>query len=226
MARCVGPAVPDKNATGDNHYGSWICQQQYVSYFWNTYGFQGNKAYWEDGWGWNDPCNTDLPLGRTFNGCYALTYSASDYLNDNWDAPQNILQWGRKYVRENIDELRAFCGDGTADASASGDTVELYLGYFYSEDVPERASTLLHEARHLGGKSHNSKFPKGSVYGEGEDGADSDWDFQGAWAFDAAYLAWYGVEGTRTTSALKALARQLANKILNNAFTNHPGVNF
>ena len=150
MATCSSPPIPDKNASGDNWYGQDICRQDMIDYFWTTYGFNGNKAYWENGWGWHDPCNTDLPLARTFNGCYALTYSAQDYLNDAWDAPQNILQWGRRFVRESIDDLRAKCGDGTADASESGGTVELYLGYFYNEAVPERASTLCHEARHVG----------------------------------------------------------------------------
>jgi hypothetical protein len=225
MATCSSPPIPDKNGSGDNWYGQDICRQDMIDYFWTTYGFNGNKAYWENGWGWHDPCNTDLPLARTFNAAYALTYSAQDYLNDAWDAPQNILQWGRRFVRESIGNLRANCGDGTADASERDGNVQLFLGYFFNEAVPERASTLCHESRHVGGHPHNAKFPKDSVYGEGEDGADSNWEYQGAWAFDAAYAAWYGVEGARTTSALKALSRQIANKILNNAFATHPGVN-
>jgi hypothetical protein len=33
-----------------------------VDYFWNTYGFSGNKAYRDDAWGWDDCCNTSKPL--------------------------------------------------------------------------------------------------------------------------------------------------------------------
>lgn len=220
--------VPDKNASGDNFYGQFICNQIYVDYFWNTYGFKGNKKYWDDGFGWDDPCNTDQPLARTFNACYLLTYSAEDYANDNWDAPQNILQWGRRYVRNNIDDLRSMCGDGSAIAgSFSGlfvnDRVSLYLGFFYSKDVPGRAETLIHEARHMGGKSHNAKFPKGSVFGEGKDGADSNWDYQGAWTFGAGYLWWFFAAGTRTTSAMRQRARQRGNLVIDNAFATHPG---
>jgi len=170
-------------------------------------------------------CNTNLPLARTFNACYALTYSAQDYQNDSWEAPQNILQWGRRFVRESIDDLRAKCGDGSADASESGGTVELYLGFFFNLPVPERTSALCHEARHVGGKPHNANFPAGSIFGAGMSGADSSWDYQGAWTFDAGYAAWYGIEGARTTSALKTLGRQIANKVLNNAFATHPGFN-
>jgi hypothetical protein len=226
MASCTY-SVPDKNASGDNFYGAFICDQKYIDYFWNTYGFSGNKDYWDDGFGWDDCCNTNQPLARTFNACYLLTYSAQDYLNDRWDAPQNILQWGRRYVRENIDDLISKCGDGSAiAASFSGwfvdDRVELYLGYFYSKDVPGRAETLLHEARHQGGKDHNANFPAGSVFGTG-DQADSDWDYQGAWTFAVGYLWWFYAAGVRTTSAMKERARQRGNLVIDNAFATHPG---
>ena len=138
--------VPDKNASGDNFYGAVICNQAYVDYFWNTYGFSGNKVYWDDGWGWDDCCNTSKPLARAFNGCYALTYSAQDYLNDSYSSP--ILNWGRRYVRENIDALRCFCGDGTAIArSQGGGLVEVYLGL------------LLHQGRPRAGRDADPRVP-------------------------------------------------------------------
>ena len=99
MASCTY-SVPDKEVSGDNLYGAVICNQVYVDYFWNTYGFAGNKDYWDDGFGWEDPCNTDKPLARTFNACYLLTYSANDYSNDSYSSP--ILNWGRRYVRETL----------------------------------------------------------------------------------------------------------------------------
>lgn len=227
MASCTY-SVPDKNASGDNFYGQFICSQAYIDYFWNTYGFSGNKDYWDDGFGWDDPCNTNQALARTFNACYLLTYSAEDYSNDNWNSP--ILNWGRRYVRENIDDLRSMCGDGSAIAAAfSGpfvdDRVELYLGFFYSQSVPVRASTLIHEARHMGGKPHNANFPPGSVFGAGSSGADSDWGYEGAWMYEALYLWWFFAAGARTTTAMKQRARQEGNVIIDNAFATHPGFN-
>ncbi|MBW7476962.1 hypothetical protein K0T92_19780 [Paenibacillus oenotherae] len=225
MASC-SYTVPDKNASGDNLYGSIICNQAYIDYFWNTYGFSGNKDYWDDGFGWEDPCNTDKPLARAFNACYLLTYSAEDFSNESWDAP--ILNWGRRYVRNNIDDLRSLCGDGSAIARAySGifvdDRVEVYLGFFYSKDVPGRAETLIHEARHMGGKSHNANFPAGSVFGGGKSGADSSWGYEGAWMYGALYLWWFYAAGARTTSAMKQRARQRGNLVIDNAFATHPG---
>ncbi|MGA8054175.1 MAG: hypothetical protein WCA12_10020 [Burkholderiales bacterium] len=176
--------------------------------------------------GWEDACNTSKPLARAFNACYLLTYSAQDYQNESWNSP--ILNWGRRYVRNNIDDLRSKCGDGSAIArSFSGafvdDRVELYLGFFYSKDVPGRAETLLHEARHMGGKSHNANFPAGSVFGAGKSGADSSWSYEGAWMYGALYLWWFYAAGARTTSALRERARQRGNLVIDNAFATHPG---
>lgn len=55
----------------------------------------------------------------------------------------DILHWGRRFVRENTDDLRAGCGNGTADALSDTGTfmdnhVDLYLGFFYNEVVPHR----------------------------------------------------------------------------------------
>src|SRR5687768_27912 len=136
MVHCTY-TVPDKAASGDDFYGASICDQVYVDYFWDTYGFAGNKQYWDDGFGWDDCCNTDQPLARTFNGCYALTYSAQDYLNDDYSGA--CLNWARRYVREHIDDLRSKCGDGDAiAASVGGGVVELYLGCFYTKNAPGR----------------------------------------------------------------------------------------
>lgn len=225
MATC-SYTVPDKTASGDNYYGGFICWQPYVDYFWDTYGFRGNKNYWDDGFGWHDCCNTDKPLARTFNACYLLTYSASDYENDSYSS--SCLNWARRYVREHIDDLRSKCGDGSAIArSYSGcgadDRVELYLGYWYTKNVPGRAETLIHEARHQGGKPHNANFPAGSIYGAGNSGADSNWDYEGAWMYAALYLWWFYAAGTRTTSAMRDLARQRGNVVIDNCFAAHPG---
>ena len=221
MTSCTA-SVPDKNASGDNLYGSVNCNQVYIDYFWKAYGFNGNKAYWENGWGWDDACNTDLPLARAFNGCYLLTYSAQNYQDDSWSSP--ILNWGRRYVRNNISNLRPYCGDGSAIAQSFGSgLVKVYLGFFYTKTVPGRAETLIHESRHQGGKPHDATFPKGSAFGEGKSRADSSWGYQGAWMFGALYLWWFYAAGARTTSAMGALARQRGNLVIDNAFATHPG---
>lgn len=223
MATCYY-TVPDKEASGDNLYGPRICWQAFIDWAWKAHGFR--KKYWDDGFGYYDVCNTNKPLARTLNGLWLLNYSANDYWNEQWS--NNILHWGRRYVRQQIDDLRSLCGDGTALARAIhglfvNDRVELYLGFFYTLNVPQRASGLLHESRHMGGKSHNAKFPSGSAYGAGNSGADSSWNYNGAWMYMALYLWWFYADGRRTTWAMRQLAKQEANIIIDNAFATHPG---
>ena len=224
MATCTVPAIPNKDTSGDNLYGPRSCWQAFIDWAWAAHGFR--NSYWDDGFGYEDPCNTDLPLARTLNALWLLNYSADDYWNEQWS--NNILHWGRRYVRDQIDDLRSKCGDGTAIAAAfSGifvdDRVELYLGFFYSKDCPGRAETFVHESRHMGGKSHNANFPAGSVFGAGKSGADSTWGYNGAWMYGALYLWWFYADGRRTTTALRQAARQRANLVIDNAFATHPG---
>jgi len=225
MATCYY-TVPDKNASGDNFYGPKICRQDMIDYFWSTYGFSGNKKYWDDGFGWHDCCNTNKPLARTFNACYCLTYSAQDYLNESWNSP--MLHWARRYVRNNIDDLISKCGDGSAYAtsikgSSVNDRVELYLSFFYSHSVVERTGTIIHESRHQGCKGHNAEFPAGSIFTGAGRYADSNWNYKGAWMYHALYLWWFYAAGVRTTSAMKEKARQRGNTIIDNCFATHPG---
>ena len=133
MATCSIPSIPNKDTTGDNLYGPRICWQPFIDWAWYAHGFQGD--YWDDGFGYEDVCNTDLPLARTLNAMWLLNYSAEDYWNEEWG--NNMLHWGRRYVREQIDDLRSKCGDGTAIATTFtgifvDDRIELYLGYFSS----------------------------------------------------------------------------------------------
>ncbi|MEA2908147.1 MAG: hypothetical protein QOJ15_228 [Bradyrhizobium sp.] len=110
-----------------------------------------------------------------------------------------------------------------------GQNVTLTLWFFYpldgsgNADVPSRAGTLIHEARHIGNKPHDAQFPAGSVFGAGKDGADSSWGFEGAWMFNALYLWWFYAAGTRTSIAMRQAAKQRANVILTNAFATSPG---
>jgi hypothetical protein len=225
MATCTIPTIPDKNVSGDNLYGPRVCWQPFIDWAWKAHGF--SKKYWDDGFGYHAVCNNDLPLSRTLSGIWLLNYSAQDYWNEQWS--NDILHWGRRYVRNQIDDLRAKCGNGTANATAFsgflgiGRRVELYLGFFYNKNVPGRAETLVHEARHLGGKGHNAKFPAWSAYGAGKSGADSSWGYKGAWMYGALYLWWFYADGRRTTPALRASARQRANFVIDNAFATHPG---
>jgi hypothetical protein len=218
VATCSVPAT-DNATSGDDLYGAQTCWQAFVDWAWAAYGFQNN--YWDDGFGYEDPCNRDLPLNRTMNALYVLCYSADDYNNDAYS--NNCLHWARRYSWNQIDSLRSRCGDGTLIGQASGSNVDLFLGFWYEYNAVSRAAILLHEARHLGGKSHNANFPAGSVYGAGKSGADSTWGYEGAWMYETLYLWWFFADGRRTTQALRDRAREEGNINIDNAFATHPG---
>lgn len=97
--------------------------------------------------------------------------------------------------------------------------------YFYGKPAVGRASTFIHECRHISGKPHNASFPRGSTYGSGS-GADSDWAYEGAWRWQAIWLAWYAAEATNSTAALRQRARDDANVIMLGAFATSPGFTF
>jgi hypothetical protein len=160
MATCTVPAH-DNASSGDTLYSSRACWQELVDWAWLAFGFQ--NQYWDDGFGCEDPCYIDLPLNRTVSAIWLLCYSAEDYEKDEYG--NNCLHWARRYCWDQIDSLRSFCGDGSAVARASGSNVDVFLGYWYDQDVSVRASTLLHEARHIGGKPHDADFPEGSTFG-------------------------------------------------------------
>ena len=289
MADCTY-SVPNKDISGDNWYGPQICNQELVDWFWDSYNF--NYDYWQDGWGWDDCCNTDKPLARTFSGLMALNYSTTDPLDEDY-GHDNMLYWGGRYAREMMSDydLRALCGGKVATTFGAGCTsyrenviwdcteyrdngykacrgwhwlfawicwgwfwvsslvciawgwvsswfcaagnevitdkrIELYnTAYFYDQAVPERASTFVHECRHIDGKAHVATFPSWSSYGAGNDGADPNWDYQGAWTWEVAWLSWYYATAVNSTDALRVHAKDEANDYINNAFATHPGFN-
>jgi hypothetical protein len=219
-ATCTIPA--HNNATsGDNFYRPSTCNQAMSDQFWDHFDF--DRDDWDNGFGYEDVCNVDRPLLRTYNALYLLAYSAEDYAKNTGDFSGNALRWAYPYSATVTDELDARCGDGSANATSFtgafvDDRVELYLGFFYGLSVAERAGTIVHESRHQGGKNHNggSGCPRGRS-------CDTNWAYHGANMFHVLYLWWFAVDGTRTTTAMRDLARNRARIVHNTAFNTNPG---
>ena len=183
------------------------------------------QEHWDNGFGFQDCCNLDLPLGRTFAAMFLLTYSAEDYAKNTGDFSGNALRWAFPYTATHAGHLEALCykpgsTPGQWGAWGYGDRIELYLPYFYNFDVVTRAATLLHESRHNGGKSHDggTGCPRGAS-------CDTNWGYEGANMYEVLYLWWFAVDGTRTTSAIKNMARNRARAVQNSAFNTNPGFN-
>lgn len=218
--------------------GNW-CNQAWVDYFWNAYDF--DKADWDSGFGYPNACDTSRPLGRTMNAIYVLNYADGTGGKSRSDYSGSILHWGGNYSMREIDELDARCGDGTKRAHTQWGPVvdnytELYLPFFYNENVVQRAGTLLHESRHADWCGHNgndgsNRCPARSdscdeSYYDGCSGVGSP-SGRGADGYQALWLWWFTVDADTVvgTDVRKAFARDEANTILSNMFDVNPCFN-
>jgi Repeat of unknown function (DUF346) len=237
MASCAYPTQTPLllRVSGDRLFGDQLVRE-FTDWALRTHGFDEDD--WNEGFGWDDSFDVTMPLGRTLAALWLLNFSAPN--SDDEDYRSDILNWARRYVRVNADELLARCGDGSRAARAMdvlGDEwTELYIrgGFFYTANVPRRAGILLHEARHHGGSSHDAPFPADSVYAGRDDGADSSWTYDGAFKYEALYLARFADAGQIPSPAddplrpliLRGRARSAANFILDNCFERDPGFRF
>lgn len=214
MASCTY-SVPDLEASGDNLYGPRICSQAFIDWAWAAFDF--DREDWDEGFGYEEVCNNTQPLARALAGIWCLTYSSPNFPSESYSS--NALEWGGRFAREEIDELDARCGDGSAFAATHAPGVgdawtQLYLPFFYEMGVSLRAGTLVHEARHADGLGHDASNHR-----------DSSWEYNGAWRFEVVWLAWFAFEGVNTSTAMRDQARDEANIILNTRFVNPPGFN-
>lgn len=219
---CSVPAH-DNDADGSSFYANDLCNQERVDHWWGV--FDMRKEHWDAGFGFEDCCNLDLPLGRTFAALYLLTYSAEDYAKNTGDFSGNALRWAYPYTASNAGRLEALCfkpgsTPGQWGGWAYGDRIEFYLPFFYGFDVVTRAGTFLHEARHNDGKSHD-----GGIGCPRAASCDTSWGYEGSNMYEVLYLWWFAVDGTRTTTAIRNMARNRARTIHNNSFNTNPGFN-
>jgi hypothetical protein len=215
----------DNNESGDNFYGAFTCDQVYVDQFWDHFDF--DQGDWDDGFGYEAPCDLARPLARTFNALYLLAYSAEDYATSTGDFSGNALRWAYPYAATYIDELDGRCGSGSATSGARATTYSgafvddrtvLKWPFFYGEVVVERAGTVLHESRHAAGKGHNggSRCPRTKS-------CDTNWAYKGANMYQVLYLWWFYVDGTRTTTGMRNFAQQEGQRIIDRGFVTNPG---
>jgi hypothetical protein len=212
------PAGLNNASTGDNDFvGGW-CNQPTVDTLWGD--FHMSKEYWDKGFGFDDCCNVNLPLARTFNALALLRLFGTSMppRSDNW------LPWFYPFASNAIDELWGKCGNGqvsgtiaTTFTGLQDNRTELYWGTFYGQDVPSRAATIVHEARHAdGGSSHNcSSCSAGSC--------DSNWGLFGSRTYEVLYVWWLRAAGGGSiTSPTSGLAQARANAILSSGFCARP----
>jgi hypothetical protein len=207
--------------SADHTIMAHACASGWIPHWWAEYGFASNASYWDDGFGSDNWCNEDKPLGRTMNALYLLKFSFSPP-NDWGDLSGNFIQWGYPYAGAQFvdaNDMEAFCGDfsggkpiqyASTHDSWPEDHFEWFMGFFYLENPVERASSLFHESIHRGtGKSHDCQ----------DGGADTSWAFHGAYYYGVEWLiSYYLHANTNTNSSYKTWAAQNANSRIGNKF--------
>ena len=207
------PATPDNEASGDSHFNGNVCRDDLISKYWNDFDF--DKTDWQ-GYGYEDVCNIDLPLARTFNAIWVLQNAAAAGRGGT------LLYDGYDFVADNVDELDAVCDEDFIAHTQWGladNYTQLSRHFFFSGDItpPERASTLVHEGRHAQWVGHD-----GDADCKRQRSCDSRWDYFGANTYQVIWLWWYIEEGQHSTPALKAAAREKANYVLSQGFVDVP----
>lgn len=160
--------------------------------YWSDFGFY--KRWWDDGFGYHDPCNPKLPLARTMNAIRMI--QVADHYGARLDNNPN-----RSYYRwmsngalgtNKIKRLRAKCKSTAWPAALAGTwfatrTIYLYLkGFYYGGRLSmDRASTLVHERGHLVGKTHNGDRNSARCNGFR---CDKNWEHQGPYFYQLSFL--------------------------------------
>ncbi len=217
--------------------GNW-CSQNWVDYFWDAYDF--DRGDWDNGLGFDNACDRRRPLGRTFNAIYVLNYADGPGSKSRNDYSGSILHWGGNYSMREIDELDASCQTNARATTQWGFLIDndtrLKRPFFYSENVVERAATILHEARHADWCGHNgndgsNRCPSRSdscdeSFTNGCGGVGSPTG-RGAVGYQAVWLWWFAFSADNITGTLtrRQFARDEANRIFNTMFDVNPCIN-
>ncbi|MET0386364.1 MAG: hypothetical protein ABW321_10420 [Polyangiales bacterium] len=176
----------------------WSCSQEFINYAWSAFQM-GETDEWRD-FGYEVPCNGNFPLARTFNALFTLYYASTD--NPNCDiVPTDPMRWAGCYSSEEMDNLTITCGGTALATTYSGlepdPRTELHKRYFWLSSVPQRASTIFHEARHADGWcSHVDGCRAGAGACDTEFGPDGCTGIfsssgHGAYGYSVIYNMWY-----------------------------------
>jgi hypothetical protein len=213
----VESSANDANVSFDRWtMDKWSCTQSFIDYTWNEYDF--DKEDWDNGRGFEDPCNVDLPLARTLNAIWLLHNALPDWARNISPEPEeiNLLRWAPEYTSAQIDELDARCED---DARATTEFPPIFdnktilkTPFFYGEDVVQRVGTLFHEARHAEGRGHDGDYCADHA------SCDNTFGDNGANTFQVRWLRSYAKIGQHGSLGMRKRAIDEANYSLSHRF--------
>lgn len=149
-----------------------------VNDIWSNYNVHSND--WDDGWGYNNPCDIVLPMSRVINA-----YAQIDYAGTQSRKLENMAF----VASQNINAVHPSCdnkSNGSALWSPFKYNIYYTLKFFFGiRDVASRATTIIHEAHHAQNRPH--MFPSlcangaSCDYSWGDGGANTEevlWSFE------------------------------------------------
>lgn len=157
--------------------------------YWDDFGFY--KRWWDDGFGFDDPCNPKRPLARVMNSIDLISRGSGYNVKLGSTSFYTWLTKGFTPFSDPIKRLRFKC-EHRSIPTASGyayypvRTIYLYMqGVYDSSTVVRRASSLVHERGHLAGKWHN-----GDCVDDVGDTlrCDESWEYKGPYRYQVLYM--------------------------------------
>ena len=215
---------PGNNTTSFDTFFDAFCNQSSINQHWNDFDMERDD--WDGGFGYNAPCNENLPLGRTFNALNLLDFfgTSKPSGSNNW------LPYFYDYAADT-DELLGRCGSGcpgfcpgcgqqtfATHFDGIDEYIELYWPFFYNQNVFQRAGTIVHEARH-DDKGHDG----GTACGNGGS-CDSTWGYNGANRYQILYLWWLSACADNVMPVTTGFRNQIVTSANNlwNTFNTRP----
>ncbi len=200
----------------DAQLGKYTCNQQFIDEAWSGYDF--DKGYWDDGFGYEEPCNIRLPLARTLNPMYFMKTTTPFWYN--WSANKIVDLHSRCFKDENSNNTNILAT--TYSGAFVSDRIELYFPFFFNCNAVERASTIVHEARHFD-KNHDAKdkdCPRGAS-------CDSSWEYYGSNTYEVMFLRdFFCTKNDFITPTMRRYARERAVNGLSSGFKSPPPFTF
>ncbi len=217
---CEAARVSTVDDTAYANAFTGFCQEPYLNAVINGYELWG--SIWNT-WGYEDPCNEDLPFGRFLIADVVLASATANPTGINNAANRPLLDWARDYTVGQVIDSEPECQLACTRARYSNNAGNISFhwnlkfancpstsvglecsGAFFDADVTQRAAVIVHEARHRDNKSHTST------------GRDPNFAYWGASAYEIAWLRDYAYLGVAWDNAVNDKRRRCAALINNN----------
>ena len=151
------PSTADADVCGESvrtepYVFDW-CSDYYVHGWWKYFDME--KKWWNEGLGFHAACDLQKPLARTLNAI-AFGMYAGDFSPSNQASSEPIVNWGIAWAGRRIRHLRGSCAnDARATTKKVMHNVYLKRPTFVTSLIWRRASTMMHEGRHVDGCDHS-----------------------------------------------------------------------